>query len=82
MRVRDRCENRLGELAGFAWPPHLECDNYPTREEDRLCFGLPDPTTIDITQSVLNRLGVTHAPSNVTGFSPTGPGVTTVTGDE
>ena len=44
MRVRDGCEERLKEIGGFDWPPHLDCDNYPTRENNPLCFGPEDPS--------------------------------------
>ena len=58
MRVRDGCEARLGEF-GFAWPPHLDCDQY---SNDSLCFGPPDPIEVEIPHSVREQLGVTRAP--------------------
>ena len=79
MHVREGCEARLQEF-GFTWPPHLDCDNYPTQEEDGLCFGPPDPSTeVEIPQSVLDQLGVTRAPPSSP--SPTGPMLTNVTDD-
>lgn len=69
MHVRDGCEARLREF-GFAWPPHLDCDQY---SNDSLCFGPPDPSDLEIPQSVLNQLGVTRAPDISTpGPLPTG----------
>ena len=73
LRVRDGCEERLRQIGGFTWPPHLDCDNYPTREDDPLCFGPEDPSTLEIPQNVLDQLGVTRAPPSV---PPTGSNVT------
>ena len=53
MHVRNGCEARLQSF-GFAWPPHLDCNQY---SNDPLCFGPPDPSEVEIPQSVLN---VTH----------------------
>ena len=50
MHVRDGCEARLQSF-GFAWPPHLDCNQY---SNDPLCFGPPDPSEVEIPQSVLN----------------------------
>ena len=75
MRVRNGCEARLREF-GVAWPPHLDCDQY----SNGLCFGPPDPSEIEIPQSVLDQLGVTRAPDSSTpGPSPTGPVLLNVT---
>ena len=38
---------------------HLDCDQY---SNDSLCFGPPDPSEVEIPQSVLKQLGVTRAP--------------------
>lgn len=76
MHVRDGCEARLQEIAGFAWPPHLDCDLY----NDSICFGPADPSEIEIPQSVLDQLGVTRAPDTMTpGPSPTDPVLLNVT---
>ena len=40
--VRDGCEERLNELGMIDWPPHLECDRYPTSTEDPTCFAPPE----------------------------------------
>ena len=78
MHVREGCEARLRSFR-FDWPPHLDCVNYPTREEDSLCFGPPDPSDIQIPQSVLDELGVTRAPPSSP--SPTGSMLPNVTDD-
>ena len=63
MHVRDGCEARLREF-GFAWPPYLDCDQ---SSNDSLCYGPPDPVSdLEIPQSVLDQLGVTRAPDNIT----------------
>ena len=45
--VRANCEDDL-EAFDLMWPPHLECDLYPNRTENPLCFGPPDPSTLRI----------------------------------
>ena len=76
MRVRDGCEARLQEF-GFNWPPHLDCSQY---SNELLCYGPPDPSEVEIPQSVLNQLGVTRAPDISTpGPSPTGSVLLNVT---
>ena len=68
--VRAGCEDELLDF-GLQWPPHLECDFYPTREEDPLCFGPPDPTQLRIP--IIEGVIIT-GPTNGT---PTDPPTTT-----
>lgn len=35
--VRDSCEPVMKQ-SGFPWPSHLECTNFPTRQENRICM--------------------------------------------
>ena len=58
MHVRDSCEQNLLDFS-LTWPPHLECDRYPTRADDPLCFGPSDPNELVIPPEVLQLLGTT-----------------------
>ncbi len=48
--VRDGCADLLLHNFGYSWPPgpHLDCQNYDTVQENKLCFGPSDPSTLKI----------------------------------
>ena len=45
--VRDSCEDELRSV-GLSWPSHLDCNQFPIRDEDPTCFGPEDPTLLQI----------------------------------
>ena len=45
--VRSGCEDDLQDF-GLSWPPHLQCDDLPSRGPNVVCFGPPDPSTLTI----------------------------------
>ena len=68
MHVRDGCEQNLLDFS-LTWPPHLDCDRYPTRADDPLCFGSSDPNDLEIPPQVLQLLG-TVAPDSTSTTQP------------
>ena len=74
MHVRDGCEQNLLDFS-LTWPPHLECDRYPTRADDPLCFGPINPNELEIPPQVLQLLG-TVAPVTPDSTSTTQPNTT------
>ena len=46
--VRDGCADTLLLDFGYSWPPgpHLDCQNYDTVQDNKLCFGPSDPSTL------------------------------------
>ena len=74
IHVRDGCEHNLLDFS-LTWPPHLECDRYPTRADDPLCFGPSDPNNLEIPPQVLQLLG-TVAPDSTSTTQPNTTGET------
>lgn len=48
--VKNGCADTLLQNFGYSWPPgpHLNCYNYDTVEQNSLCFGPDDPSTLEL----------------------------------
>ena len=81
MHVRDGCESNLMDFS-LTWPPHLECDRYPTKADDPLCFGPNDPNILVIPPRVLEILGRgSTTPDSTSTTQPNTTGGTSTTSD-
>ena len=49
--VRDGCESLVNSF-DLTWPPHLECSNYPSKEESLSTFCPNDIYTIEIPPNI------------------------------
>lgn len=70
--VRDGCEDDLFNF-GFQWPPALECEKYPSRQETRLSFCHANLSDLAIPPNI-----PTNPPP--TTIMPPDPNTTAVTG--
>ena len=70
--VRSTCAPRMAEF-NMSWPPHLECEQYPEYGGLELCFGLEDPSVLQIPDSLF---GDTSASSG-SSVTPVVPSIST-----
>ena len=56
--VKNDCAATLLQTFGINWPPgpHLDCHNYQTVEQNRLCYGPSDPSIIKLPPFVECKL--------------------------
>lgn len=63
--AREGCEEFIEEYANIGWPSFLECNYFP-EQENEICFGPSDPSTLQLPEGSLTVTDPTENTDNTT----------------